>query len=90
VRLVEALGSERLVHLDIEADPVLTEDVLEIARDTDAAVAQSLEQEAQTHKVPTVARFDPRSRTRSGEEVMLSVDVARLHFFDLESGVTVG
>ena len=61
VTLVEALGSERLVHLEVEADAVLTEDVLEIARDTDAAAVEKLKSEAAGHRVPVVARLDPRA-----------------------------
>src|SRR5262249_28440123 len=37
VRAMEALGSEVLVHLAVEAEPVLTEEVREVAGDVDAA-----------------------------------------------------
>jgi multiple sugar transport system ATP-binding protein len=89
VQLVEALGSERLVHVNVNADPVLTEDVLEIARDTDAAVVQILEHEAVTQEVTVVARFDVTAAVEIGTETELAVSVAHLHVFDLETGVAV-
>jgi multiple sugar transport system ATP-binding protein len=89
IQLVESLGAERLVHVNIEADPVLTEDVLEIARDTDAAVAQSLVHEVDTHEVPVVARFDVTTPATAGTETELAVSVAHLHIFDLESGAAI-
>jgi hypothetical protein len=36
-----------------------------------------------------VARFDARSAVRAGDEVEMRVDVDRLHFFDLASGLAV-
>jgi multiple sugar transport system ATP-binding protein len=89
IQLVEALGSERLVHVNVKADPVLTEDVLEIARDTDAAVAQSLVHEGDRHEVPVVARFDVTSEAVAGTETELAVSVAHLHVFDLETGAAL-
>jgi multiple sugar transport system ATP-binding protein len=86
VKLVEALGSERLVHLDLPGEIVLTDEVLEIARDIDSAMVQTLEYEASEHLVPVVARFDARSRTTAGETTDLAVEPDYIHFFDLESG----
>jgi multiple sugar transport system ATP-binding protein len=89
VQLVEALGAERLVHVGIEADPVLTDEVLEIARDTDAAVAETLQHEAETRLVPTVARVDTTSAAQAGQTAALAVDVRHLHFFELQSGASI-
>ena len=89
VTLVEALGSERLVHLEVEADAVLTEDVLEIAQDTDAATVEKLKSEAAGHRVPVVARLDPRANVRNGDAITLRVDADSLHFFDLENGTNI-
>jgi multiple sugar transport system ATP-binding protein len=86
VRLVEALGSERLVHLQIEADPVLTDEVLEVAADTDDTVADTLKAELRAHRAPLVARVDIRSKIQAGERAEVLVDPTHLHFFDLESG----
>ena len=89
VRLVEALGAERLVHFELSAEPVLTDALLEIAKDIDAAAVQALEQEAKSHTVVVVARFDGRSAARAGETVEVAVDPAHLHFFDLTDGAAI-
>jgi len=85
VLLVEALGSELHVHVELEASPVVTDEVLEIALDTDAAVAETLTQ-ADAVTTQVVARFDSRSRVDPGSPSRVGVDVDRLHFFDLDSG----
>jgi multiple sugar transport system ATP-binding protein len=89
VTLVEALGSERLVHLELGAKPILTEEVLEIAQDTDAAVAETLADGAGSGAVPIVARFDTRSRPEAGTTAEVAVDTANLHIFDLETGLAI-
>jgi multiple sugar transport system ATP-binding protein len=90
VRSVEALGSELIAHVDIRARPVLTEEVREVAADTDASVVTELESGGGDAKVPIVARFGETSRARPGQPVEVVVDTRRLHFFDLESGNAVG
>jgi multiple sugar transport system ATP-binding protein len=89
VDLVEALGSERLVHLRVAADPIVTEEVLEVAEDADAAVAEALQAESRAHRAPLVARVDIRSAMRAGELVEAVVDIGHLHFFSLETGVAL-
>ena len=37
-----------------------------------------------------VARLDPRVRIAVGDHLALAVDVDRLHFFDAETGDTIG
>ena len=89
VRLVETLGFERLVHADLPGSPVLTDEVVEVARDIDASAVQALEREAALHVVPVVARLDGAAGVRSGDTLDLAVDPAHLHFFDLETGAAV-
>jgi multiple sugar transport system ATP-binding protein len=90
VRSVEALGSEIIAHVDIRADPVLTDEVKEVAADTDDSALYELEVERQQHTLPVLARFDAASRARTGQPVEVVVDTRKLHFFDLESGAAVG
>jgi multiple sugar transport system ATP-binding protein len=90
VTVTELLGSELFCHLGIEAEPVVTDEVLEIAGDVDEAVAQELRAEARQRRTNVVARLDARSRPHSGQELEVAVDVERLHFFDLESGRAIG
>ncbi|MDA8371543.1 MAG: sn-glycerol-3-phosphate ABC transporter ATP-binding protein UgpC [Nocardiopsaceae bacterium] len=82
--LVEALGSELLVHFRITAAPVVTEDTKELARD---AGADGLPAEAASSGL--IARFSPRSRTAIGHPVRVRVDTGRLYFFDPVTGAGI-
>jgi multiple sugar transport system ATP-binding protein len=86
VILVEALGSEVLVHLEVAAEPVITDEVLEIARDIDAAAVMALREEARGHKVTVVARVDSDTDVHPGERMRVGVRADRLHYFDVETG----
>ncbi len=92
VLLTEALGSEILAHVEIDAKPVVTEDVVE------GAVVDASEQEVAAGllgdsgnggKTTFVGRFDPASRVKPDSEVELVVDTEKLQFFDLETGFAV-
>jgi multiple sugar transport system ATP-binding protein len=87
VSLREALGSEIMVHFTIDAKPALTEDVRELAQDTDAVAVRGLD-EAAAHTT-MVGRFGARSRVREGETVQIAVDTRALHFFDPETGLGI-
>jgi multiple sugar transport system ATP-binding protein len=87
VGLKEALGSEIIVHFVIDASPAVTEQVRELAQDTDTVVVRQLKEEsAQT---TMVGRFGARSRLREGEEAEVAVDTRSLHFFDPETGLGI-
>jgi multiple sugar transport system ATP-binding protein len=58
VDLVEAMGSDVLVHFAIEASPVVTEDTRELARDAGTDVLGELE----SPHTDLVARFSPHPR----------------------------
>ncbi|TDD82706.1 sn-glycerol-3-phosphate ABC transporter ATP-binding protein UgpC [Actinomadura darangshiensis] len=83
--LVEAMGSDVLVHFAIEASQVVTEDTKELARDAGTDVLGHLE----APRTDLVARFSPRTRVKVGDPVAISVDTGRLHFFDIESGASI-
>jgi multiple sugar transport system ATP-binding protein len=87
VELRESLGSEVMVHIRIDAKPALTEDVRELAQDTDAIAVSSLDEG--TSETTIVGRFGPRSRVREGEVAEVAVDTRTLHFFDPESGLGI-
>ncbi len=75
--LVEALGSDVLVHFGIEARAaqVVSSDSLQQIKSADAGAAS-----------PAIARLTPRSDVRLGAPVELVIDTERLHFFDPETG----
>jgi multiple sugar transport system ATP-binding protein len=87
--LIEALGSEVLVHFEVDAPVVLTEDVKELAVDVGAEHLQRLEKQAQFGRAVFTASLDPRTRARKDETVELVVDTTRFHFFDPETGLGI-
>jgi multiple sugar transport system ATP-binding protein len=89
VKLTEALGSELLVHLEIPGEPVVTEEVLEVAGDVDPSVRDELESERREGRSVFVARLDSDTRVRPDERLELVFEPRRLHFFDLETGLAI-
>ena len=73
VELIEALGSEIMVHFDLDARTVDSGDPDVAAEDTTEEASKA------------VARFNPRSRVRLGETIEIAVATENLHFFDLET-----
>jgi multiple sugar transport system ATP-binding protein len=87
VSLKEALGSEIMVHFVIDATSASTDEVRELAEDTDAVAVRQLIDE--TTPTTMVGRFSPRSRVREGEEAEVAVDTRSVHFFDPETGLGI-
>ncbi|GLZ11798.1 putative sugar ABC transporter, ATP-binding protein SugC [Actinomadura sp. NBRC 104425] len=83
--LVEAMGSDVLVHFAVEAAQVVTEDTKELARDAGTDVLGALE----APRTDLVARFSPRTRVKVGDPVVVHVDTGRLHFFDIDTGAAL-
>jgi multiple sugar transport system ATP-binding protein len=77
VTLVEALGSELLVHFTIDAARVQPEDVQEDAGGLDAGEMVVAGE--------GIARVDPRVEVKVGERARFRLNPARLQFFDPES-----
>ncbi|MFN2587853.1 MAG: ABC transporter ATP-binding protein [Actinomycetota bacterium] len=88
VDLVEALGTQTLLHFELDTPVVLTEDMKELAADAGQEV-ESLEQRAERGKSHFVAEVDPKSGVRSGEMADLVIDATQLHFFDVETGLGI-
>jgi multiple sugar transport system ATP-binding protein len=87
VSLREALGSEIMVHFDVDATPATTEHVRELAEDTDAVTVREVEKE--TSRTTMIGRFGARSRVQEGEVAEVAVDTRSLHFFDPETGLGI-
>jgi multiple sugar transport system ATP-binding protein len=85
VELTEALGSEIMVHLSIDATPAITDEVRELARD----VGQDADARARPDATTVVGRFGARSRVKPGDEAEVAVDTRALHFFDPETGLGI-
>jgi len=87
--VVEELGSETHVIFTVDAPPVITQQT-EAARSSDEEVAEVVPLSAAEGKSSFTARVDPRTASRPGETVRLSVDPNRFYFFDPASGVAIG
>jgi multiple sugar transport system ATP-binding protein len=82
VELVESLGPELIVHVAVDANPVLTDDVRELARDTGEEISH-------TNRATVVGRFDVGRRTSVDERIELGIDPGRLLFFDPQTGTAL-
>jgi len=82
VVLTEALGSEIVAHIAVEAKPALTEDVRELAQD----IGEDIDEEVAEGKTTLVGRVGARSKLGIGDAAELAVDTGALHFFDPETG----
>ncbi len=83
VILVEALGEEQLVHLEIAATPLDRPELVDAAGQPPGP---TLALNERGRLATLLGRFDRSFLLRSGEAAELAVDVRQLHFFDLESG----
>ena len=77
VDLVEALGSELMVHFTIDARRVRAEGA---ASDDEDATAESGE---------GVARVDPSAKVTVGEKITFAINAAGMQFFDPDSGAAI-
>jgi multiple sugar transport system ATP-binding protein len=76
VSLIEALGSEIMVHFSLDAKTV-------DSGDPDAP------EDKVGDKANAVGRFNPRSRVRMGETIEIAVSTERLHFFDADTRLAI-
>jgi multiple sugar transport system ATP-binding protein len=83
VEVVEALGSELLVHFTNDA-------VIVRAEDSNAETgSKSIDEENVELTLDCVARIEPRYAVRQGDTFKFSIDPIRLEFFDPASGLSV-
>jgi multiple sugar transport system ATP-binding protein len=75
VTSMEELGSEHIVHLNIDAVRV------------DSGDPDAVDDFGRTSNA--VARFEPVSAVRAGSEIRVALDNAKLHFFDPETHVAI-
>jgi multiple sugar transport system ATP-binding protein len=86
VKLREALGAEIMVHFTVDAKAAVTEDVRELAEDTDPVALQGLADRSET---TMIGRFGARSRVQEGDTIEVAVDTRALHFFDPATGAGI-
>ncbi len=77
VDLVEALGSELVVHFTIDAHRVIAEGAVD--KDEAAAVKSG----------EGVARVEAKTPVKPGDRMTFSVDIEDMQFFDTQTGLTI-
>ncbi len=87
VELREALGSELMVHLAIDARPAMTQEVKELAEDA-GTTAKELGG-GDKHRAVVVGRFGADSQVKEDHDTEVAVDTRALHFFDPETGMAI-
>jgi multiple sugar transport system ATP-binding protein len=90
VRLRELLGSEVVVHFEVEAAPVVTEETRDLAEDVDALVLTELDHLRAARRTAFVGRFAAEAPTQEGTVAEIAVSPGALRFFDPETGARVG
>ena len=86
ILLVESLGSEQLVHIEIAAAPLERPDLVDASAQASGPALGALSPE---QAVTLLGRFDRHLLLRPGEAVEVAVDPQLLHFFDLETGAAI-
>jgi len=85
--VTEELGSEINVLFTIDAPPVEHKDTVAAAHDGDD---EETTLPLTGDKSLWTARVNARSHVRPGQEIELVVDTHNLHFFDVDSGLSIG
>jgi multiple sugar transport system ATP-binding protein len=86
VLLVESLGAEQLVHIEVAATPLERADLVDAAAQPPGP---SLGVEELERSVTLLGRFDRHLLLTPGEAVEVAIDPRLLHFFDLETGAAL-
>ncbi len=86
ILLVEALGSEQLVHIEIAAKPLERADLIDAAAQPPGP---ALGVEDLERSVTLLGRFDRHLLLSPGEAGEVAIDPRLLHFFDLETGAAI-
>jgi multiple sugar transport system ATP-binding protein len=82
--LREALGSDVMVHVEMDARQADVDAVRELADDVGGPTLGRSD-----GGVTVVGRFSPHTQAREGERVEMAVDTRELHFFDPGSGLAI-
>ena len=80
VTLLEQLGSDSYIHFYKDIKPVQTEAIEEILADEGEDIS------VLGDETKFIARINPNSTVKEGEEIKLSIDSSKLHFFDPSTG----
>ena len=82
VHLVEALGSELLVHFRIDVEPISV-------GDSSLVDGTSMVDEGSGGSGDFIARVSPRKKVVAGDRLSLAIDPTRIEFFERETGIAI-
>jgi multiple sugar transport system ATP-binding protein len=89
VRLKEALGSEIVVHFQIEAVPAVSPELSELEEVDESALLDQLDRERRLRRTAFVGRFDVGTTVREDEDAQIAVLPGALRFFDPGTGQAI-
>jgi len=89
VRLKEALGSEIVVHFQIEAVPAVSPELSELEEVDESALLDQLGDQRQMRRTAFVGRFAVATRVAEDEQADIAVAPGALRFFDPETGAAI-
>jgi multiple sugar transport system ATP-binding protein len=82
VEVLESMGSELYAHFTVQSDQQIeSQELRELAEDVGGGEVPAAGEEGRI-----VARLDPQSGVRAGQDAELWVDATKLHLFDPEDG----
>jgi multiple sugar transport system ATP-binding protein len=84
IEVLESMGSELYAHFSVESEAVQSKELQELAEDAGAGEVPSSGEEGRI-----VARLEPASKVKEGEDAELWVDAERLHLFDPDTGASL-
>ena len=85
VAVVESMGSELYVYIDLATDQAVSQQLEELARD---AQLEDLPKHGESHTT-VVARLDPASKAAAGGEVDLVLESEEIKLFDPKDGTSL-
>ncbi len=88
--VTEELGSEINVIFAIDAPPVEHQDTAALAQDAAEGEEEAVALPLLDNKALWTARVNARSHVRPGERLELAIDTHSMHFFDPQSGLSIG
>jgi multiple sugar transport system ATP-binding protein len=86
ILLVESLGSEQLVHIEVAATPLERTELIDTAAQ---APGPTLGVDDAERAMTFLGRFDRHLLLTPGEAVEVAIDPRLLHFFDLDTGIGI-
>jgi multiple sugar transport system ATP-binding protein len=86
VRLKEALGSEVVVHFQIEAVPAVSPELSELEEVHESALLEQLDRQRQLRRTAFVGRFGVETRVDEDAQTDIAVAPGALRFFSPQTG----